>query len=612
MGQWPSAELKPPGRRVARITGILWWLLFALGIVAVLGGIATSIEQVLDPSGFNRTGLAVNPTDECIQVIPWNRTAHESWPEGVNSIDGGCVVGVGAAPVAASSSRETVAALLDGPIGTKVKVALVGDDGEIAEAEFPRVAPGWYDLALLAFDTLVAALYPLVALLLWLRRRNDPVSRRISFAFLLVGHLGRGAMAFWSGTGAYFLLAAVGALVAVVTLPAYPNGIYVPRVARWLQVLPFAALAAIAVDLSATDGAATGAVVVGTALLLPVGLLLFILRYFRMPPGLEKQQVKWAVLGISIGILLMIAGYFSGMAPETAVANPGAFTWSYALGDLLEVLGFAAIPAGVGVSLFEYRLNDVDAAAGKSLGYAIVTVIVAVVWALIQSVVGDLFKQWLSGPAVTAVTTVIAALVFTPARSYVLAWTEKKFQPALVRLRKLPDKLVRWQTCDSPDELANAALADLVPGVGAAYAAVLGDDGREWRVLAAHGIEPDKAAALLEAERPPERRDDPFPIRRELADQLGRPDLLAIGPRSDGASFTKDEKAAIAMIVDPLSSAIEAAALRERHILKVEDSLAGIDQRLGRIEVKLAPRASRAASRRSPKGSSAAGRSSRT
>jgi hypothetical protein len=214
--------------------------------------------------------------------------------------------------------------------------------------------------------------------------------------------------------------------------------------------------------------------------------------------------------------------------------------------------------------------------------------------------------------ATTTITTVIAALVFTPARAYVLAWTEKRFQPALVHLRKLPDKLVRWQTCDSPDELASAALADLVPGVGAAYAAVLGDDGREWRVLAAHGIEPDKAAALLEAERPAERRDDPFPFRRELADQLGQPDVLAIGPRSDGASFTRDEKAAIAMIIDPLSSAIEAAALRERHILKVEDSLAGIDQRLGRIEVELAPRAGKAASRRSPKGSSAAGRSTRT
>jgi hypothetical protein len=311
--------------------------------------------------------------------------------------------------------------------------------------------------------------------------------------------------------------------------------------------------------------------------------------------------------------LLAFVGFVIEEPRSLLQTDPQLFKLQMAGLDFLIALGLGLIPTGVGISLLEYRLNDADAVAGKSLGYAIVTLIVGVVWALVQMLVSDYAKRWAGNPmATTTITTVIAALVFTPARAYVLAWTEKRFQPALVHLRKLPDKLVRWQTCDSPDELASAALADLVPGVGAAYAAVLGDDGREWRVLAAHGIEPDKAAALLEAERPAERRDDPFPIRRELADQLGQPDVLAIGPRSDGASFTRDEKAAIAMIIDPLSSAIEAAALRERHILKVEDSLAGIDQRLGRIEVELAPRAGKAASRRSPKGSSAAGRSTRT
>jgi hypothetical protein len=399
----------------------------------------------------------------------------------------------------------------------------------------------------------------------------------------MLAHLMNGPAAFWASIdmplNAIFGL--IGLLVLVVTVPAYPDGIYTPRATRWLRLaVPLSLLLA---PLAVTVfGFAMVALVLACAGLLAV-------RYFRMPTGLQKQQLKWTVLGIGGGFLLAVVS--AGLSEPAAGGTPVAFDWWAATGEVLNQIAFGLIPAGIAVSLLEYRLNDADAAAGKSIGYAIVTVIVGAVWAVVQMLVGDYTRRWSGNQAMTtAITTVIAALVFTPARAYVLNWTEKKFQPALVRLRKLPGKLVRWQTCQTPDELAAATLADLVSGVGAAYAAVLGDDGREWRVLGASGIEPADATAKLALERPAERDKDPFPIRIELADQLDEPDLLAIGPRSDGASFTRDEREAIAMIVEPLSNAIQAAALRERHIVKVETSLAGIDERLARLEEELNPK----------------------
>jgi hypothetical protein len=594
---------------------VLWWLLFGAAVLGVLGGVGRSVDEYLHPTGFERVGLTVDPTiPACFGVKPKSRVASAEWPESVDS-NGGCLIGADHTAVSQSTPRATVAELLDGPDDSIVEVALTNGSGAPAERASFRRQPvwDWLGIGVLVFHSIVSVLYLAVGLALRRRRSTDPVSLRISFVFVLMAQLNPAVENYWRSVGASGTSAGagiVGILLLVTTFPAFPDGVYVPHSARWLRIgLPLAATAAAIAALS--DWLVLAGLFFVILFILSLALLVY--RYVRMPPGLEKQQVKWAVGGLAAGLLLAFIGFVTTEPRGLLETDPQLFKLQMAALDFMIALGLGFIPAGVGISLLEYRLNDADAVAGKSLGYAIVTVIVGVVWALVQMLVSDYAKRWANDPmATTAITTVIAALVFTPARAYVLAWTEKKFQPALVHLRKLPDKLVRWQTCDSPDELAKATLTDLVPGVGAAYAAVLGDDGREWRVLAAHGIEPDQAAALLEAERPAERSDDPFPIRRQLADQLGQPDLLAIGPRSDGASFTRDEKAAIAMIVEPLSSAIEAAALRERHIIKVENSLAGIDQRLGRIEVELAPRAERAASRRSPKGSSATGRSSRT
>lgn len=613
MTRWPSAELKAPGPGKGRITAVIWWLLFALALFAIGGGVWQTVDTFHKPSGFDLTGLVVESTDPCISVTPSTYTAKAAWPDGADSTLGACILSVDGR-AAADSRRDVVGVWLDGPVEAPATVVLADKDGQPVEAaQFirkPVISLG--AVVLLIVDTLAVGLYAAVAFLLWRKRGLDPVSRRISFAFLLVTHLGFGPAAFWLSIEfpLHYMLGFVGVLVVIVTLPAYPNGIYVPRMARWLRVLvPLGTIAAVLVESFVPSGAATVLLTIFVLLLLMAGLLLLGVRYFRMPAGLEKQQVKWAVFGICAGFLLMLAGAAISDPKELEVSASSFALW-VGISRVLGELGFAVIPAGVGISLFEYRLNDADAAVGKSVGYAIVTMIVGAVFAVVQAALGNIAGklEWMA----PALTSVIAALVFTPARAYVLSWTEKKFQPALVHLRKLPEKLDRWQTCHTPDELAGSTLDDLVNGVGAAYAAILGDDGRDWRVLASKGIEPEKAMAELSSERPAERSYDPFPIRRELTDQLGRPDLLAIGPRSDGASFTRDEKAAIALILEPLSNALQAAALRERHIVKVETSLTGIDQRLGRLEVELAPVVEAAASRRSPKESPAAGRSSPT
>ena len=586
----PSAELKPPAPGRGRIADAAWWLLFAMAVTAILGGAWRSVEQLRHPTGLDRTGLMVQSARECVRLAPRTHLARALWPATINDVQGGCVVAVDGTDVPLAASPATVAKLLDGPADTFAAVTLVHESGAIAHAQFRRVAVGgWYDAGLLLLDLLVAALYAAAALLLRLRRRSDPVARRMSLAFVMIVHICNGPIAFWEWAqwSISYLLALAGFLLITVTLPAYPDGAYVPRATRWIRVVVPVATVAVFVAGTFIHGLSDW-YMKGILGLVAMGVGLLVMRYRRMPAGLPKQQVKWAVFGLSAGLLLIILSAQVPKPPALAQSSLDLFNWLTRTGAVVNQIGYGLIPAGILISLLEYRLNDADAAVSKSLGYTIVTLIVGIVWAIVQSVVGNYAKLWFPDPlATTAITTAIAALVFTPARSHVLAWTERRFQPALVRLRQLPDKLVRWQTCQTPDELAGGVLADLVDGVGAAYAAVLGDDGRDWRVLAVNGIEPQQAMARLDGARPAERRFDPFPIRLELSDQVGRPDLLAVGPRSDGASFTSDEKSAIALIVGPLSNALQAAALRERHAIKMEAALAAIDERLVAIEREL-------------------------
>jgi len=593
MGQWPSADLKPPAPGRGRIADAAWWLLFALLAVAIAGGVWRGVHDFIHPTGFDRVGLSVVADRSCVRVTPESRLARALWPSSIDEIDGGCIVAVGGAVVAGSAAKDGVADLLDGPTGSRVEVVIADAKGARGTAAFPRVKTGgWYDAFAILLDSAVALLYAGAALLLRLRRRNDPVARRMSLAFVLIAHICYGPVAFWAWAEVSipYLMGLAGFLLMTVTLPAYPDGHYVPPATRWIRfIVPAATLAVFVLGTAGVHGLIDGFMksMLG---LVAIGVALLLLRYRRMPAGLAKQQVKWAVFGICAGLLLIIVSAQIPKPPALAVANPGLFEWFTNITITLNQIGYGLIPAGVAVSLMQYRLNDADAAVSKSLGYAIVTLTVGMVWAVIQTVVGDFAKRWSGDPMATAaITTAVAALVFTPARAYVLSWTEAKFQPALVRLRKVPEKLVSWQRGRTPDELAAAVLSELVPGVGAAYAAILGDDGRQWRVLAAQGVTAEQVQAQLELDRPADRRGDPFPVRLELADQVGESDLLAIGPRSDGATFTRDEKSAMAMLVGPLSIALQASAMRERRNIAVEQSLVGIDQRLGLIEQGLSP-----------------------
>jgi peptidoglycan/LPS O-acetylase OafA/YrhL len=141
-----------------------------------------------------------------------------------------------------------------------------------------------------------------------------------------------------------------------------------------------------------------------------LGAVSLIPRYCRAGP-VERQQLKWfTYAAIVSAVIIFVVSQFT--------ANPlPAF----------EIF-FLLIPVAVGVAILKYRLYDIDRIISRTLAYAIVTALLAGVYAgpvlLSTQVLG------LRTPVAVAVATLAAAALFNPLRRRVQRVVDRRFNRA--------------------------------------------------------------------------------------------------------------------------------------------------------------------------------------
>jgi hypothetical protein len=131
----------------------------------------------------------------------------------------------------------------------------------------------------------------------------------------------------------------------------------------------------------------------------------------RRSTGERRQQLKWLASGAAA------CGVFGIWAVAT----------NSALWEVL-ILGFAALPLGMGVGILKYRLYEIDRIISRTLAYAIITGLLIGVYAglvlLATRVLG--FK----GPVPVAASTLAAAALFAPVRRRVQRIVDRRFNRA--------------------------------------------------------------------------------------------------------------------------------------------------------------------------------------
>lgn len=224
----------------------------------------------------------------------------------------------------------------------------------------------------------------------------------------------------------------LGALVwpmFLVWLYLFPDGRAVPRWARW----PLGIIAAIfAAFMLLFIVSATGLLPVETTQPLldaiersnPIVFLVFpgillallsqIYRYWRVSGPVERQQTKWFVFGVAV---------FVAVFPLTPLV-PFLARIEAINGSLI----LAVIPLTVGIALLRYRLWDVDVVIRRTVGYAILTSLLILVYFGSIVVLQRLLAPFTGDSTLaTILSTLLIAALFLPLRRRIQDLIDRRF-----------------------------------------------------------------------------------------------------------------------------------------------------------------------------------------
>ena len=201
----------------------------------------------------------------------------------------------------------------------------------------------------------------------------------------------------------------------------FPDGRFVPRWTRWLVMIWIPLFLVVAV--------------VSFNGILPVlfGFLFFslgiqIYRYRRVSSPVERQQTKWVIFGILLGVLgagtVIIAGSLFMLGREFGL-------WGLFTVNTLIYLFSACIPLSIGLAILRSRLWDIDTLINRTLVYGSLTALLAALYAGLivglQHLTGLVAGSNASNPVILVVSTLAIAALVRPLRAWLQALIDRAF-----------------------------------------------------------------------------------------------------------------------------------------------------------------------------------------
>ena len=251
----------------------------------------------------------------------------------------------------------------------------------------------------------------------------------------------------------------VGSVCSALFFFLFPGGRFAPRWTRWLAV------AFIAFDLSRFAGLYSRSPALETvSYLVFLGSVVSVVwlqvyRYRRVSSETQRQQTKWVVFGLTLGI----AGTFPSQLPVDLSWVGGDTPLTLLFLKMGFSLSFLLIPLSIGVAVLRSHLFDIDVVINRTLVYGSLTATLVALYFVGIVVLQRLFVA-LTGEkstlAVVASTLVIAAL-FTPLRRRIQSFIDRRFYRSKYDARKTLEAF----SAQLRDETDLNALSDDLVGV---------------------------------------------------------------------------------------------------------------------------------------------------
>ena len=160
-----------------------------------------------------------------------------------------------------------------------------------------------------------------------------------------------------------------------------------------------------------------------TALPAFVGAFAAVAVRFRRGTSVERQQIKWLLAVALVAAVSFPFAFIAGMLfADPLVANVGIY------------VGFAALialPLAIGVAILRYRLYEIDRLVSRTIGWAIVTGVLGVVFVglvvTLQAVLAPVTQE---NTLAVAASTLVAFGLFQPLRRRVQRAVDRRFDRA--------------------------------------------------------------------------------------------------------------------------------------------------------------------------------------
>lgn len=157
-------------------------------------------------------------------------------------------------------------------------------------------------------------------------------------------------------------------------------------------------------------GVLAGVGIVGVTL---IGTAAVVIRY-RRGSFVERQQLRWFVAAV------LLAGVPIAISPQPGIGGP---VWV-----LIAAFGLLLVPVAVWIAVTRHRLYEIDRILSRTVSYAVVTGILAVVFVGTILVSQTVLASFFSGNSVAvAASTLVVAALFQPLRRRVQSVVDRRF-----------------------------------------------------------------------------------------------------------------------------------------------------------------------------------------
>jgi signal transduction histidine kinase len=200
----------------------------------------------------------------------------------------------------------------------------------------------------------------------------------------------------------------------------FPTGRFVPRWSRWLVSfhITLAVFVTLFRNFASENSTASSLVLIYLLIAFGTGIYAQLYRYFRVASPVERQQLKWVIVGMA-GFISISVGV---LEPLNALLTSPAVSIDPAQALLLSVIPdtfFQAIllfiPVSIAISVLRYRLWDIDILINRTLAYGALTAGIVALYILLVGAL-SLLSQTTGNLLISLLATGLIAFLFQPLR----------------------------------------------------------------------------------------------------------------------------------------------------------------------------------------------------